>query len=178
MSAAPQKTNSLEPVAQVLKSYGTLGEVLISFLPMMPEDIDLNEPVFLYFEGLSVPFFIESFSLKGSNKALLKLEDVESLAEAEEIVGRKIYMAFDEESVFDGGEGSDEYAAALKFVGFTLVNHTDKSDIQIGTISGVSDFGGNICLEIGEKLYPYHGDLVVSSDKKKKRLTLRLPEGL
>lgn len=169
---------SLEPVAQVLKSYGTLGEVLISFYPSMPEEIDLNEPIFLYFEGLSVPFFIESFNLKGSNKALLKLEDIESLEEAEEIAGQKVYMAFEDSSSYED-EDDDEYTTALSYKGWTLLkDSSDAPAIAVGIISGVSDFNGNICLEIGDDLYPYHSDLVTAADPEKKTLTLRIPEGL
>jgi len=43
-------------IAQVLKSNGTQGELLVSFFDVSPEDIDLEEPVFVYFDGLPVPF--------------------------------------------------------------------------------------------------------------------------
>ena len=49
-------------VAQVLKSNGTDGELLLGFNGFGPEDIDLMEPVFIEFDGLPVPFFIESFT--------------------------------------------------------------------------------------------------------------------
>ena len=53
-------------VAQVLKSNGTDGELLISFLDIAPEDIDLQEPVFIEFDGLPVPFYFESFTPRGT----------------------------------------------------------------------------------------------------------------
>jgi len=49
-------------IAQVLKSNGTEGEVLLSLLDIAPEDIDLQEPVFIEFDGLPVPFYFESFT--------------------------------------------------------------------------------------------------------------------
>ena len=54
--------HNLRQIAQVLKSNGTDGEVAISFRDIAPEDISTEEPVFIYFDGLPVPFFIESFT--------------------------------------------------------------------------------------------------------------------
>ena len=84
--------DDLLPIAQVLKSYGTQGELLISFLAAMPDDIDLNEPVFLIPEGLPVPFFIEEIQFRGTSKALVRFQDIDSMKEAEQIVGQKLYL--------------------------------------------------------------------------------------
>lgn len=45
-------------VARILKSNGTDGELLISFRDIAPEDIDTQEPVFIYCDGLPVPFLL------------------------------------------------------------------------------------------------------------------------
>ena len=63
-------------IAQVLKSNGTDGELLISFLDIAPEDIDLKEPVFIAFDGLPVPFYFESFQPRGTKRALVHLTGV------------------------------------------------------------------------------------------------------
>ena len=49
----------MTPIAKVLKSYGSEGEVLIGFRALLPEDIDQEEPVFVEFDGIPVPFFFE-----------------------------------------------------------------------------------------------------------------------
>ena len=46
----------MQKIAQVLKSNGTDGELLVSFFDIDPEEIDLQEPVFIYMDGLPVPF--------------------------------------------------------------------------------------------------------------------------
>lgn len=165
--------DTLLPVAQVLKSYGTEGEILISFFPEMPDEIDLKEPIFLYYEGLSVPFFIISFTLKGSNRAIVKLEDIESLDEAEEIVGKKLFLP--EEQCFLESNDSEEYSFALQLVGYTLFNQNSE---KIGTITSISNFSGNICLEVGDSLFPFHKELIISSDSQNRTLTLTIAEGL
>ena len=52
-------------IARIVKSNGTDGELLVSFRDVMPEDIDIQEPVFIYSDGLPVPFFIEKIVPKG-----------------------------------------------------------------------------------------------------------------
>jgi hypothetical protein len=51
--------DNLQQIAQVLKSNGTDGELVLGFREIAPEDINLNEPVFIVFDGLPVPFYIE-----------------------------------------------------------------------------------------------------------------------
>lgn len=159
-------TENLLPIAQVLKSYGTEGEVVITFTPKMPDDIDLNEPVFLIFEGLPVPFFIEHIRPFGNNRAYLKLEDIDSLCEGEEIVGKKILQEQEREQ---------SAIKTLSFKGYVLINQTGET---VGIITGVSDFSGNVCLEIGDTLIPYHEDLLIKVNHKKKILQITLAQGL
>lgn len=167
--------NTLMPVAQVLKSYGTEGEMTASLFTSIPEDTYLTEPVFIICDGLPVPFFITSIAPKGSTKALLKIEDIETIAQAEALVGTKLLML---EEVVDEEEDEeiyDEYALARRLVGYTLVNQDKK---EIGIIDAVQNFAGNICLEIGDHMIPFHLDLVLKLNKRKKILSLTIPEGL
>lgn len=167
-------TNKLLPIAQVLKSYGTDGSVIISFLPDMPEDIDLKEPVFLIFEGLSVPFFIEKFERRGSNKALVKFEDIETLYEAEEIVGKKVLANL-------GGDGLDDVdgldgLSLEDLVGYEVL---DQNGLSQGKILDILDFSGNICLSLPEdRLIPFHEDLVISLDEVSSTLSMNIPDGI
>ena len=48
--------HDLQKIAQVLKSNGTDGELVLGFRDIAPEDINVEEPVFIYFDGLPVPF--------------------------------------------------------------------------------------------------------------------------
>lgn len=85
--------DTLVPVARVLKSYGTGGNVMISFSSEMSEYLSNNEePVFLFHDGLPVPFFFESFQIKGVRKAIVALTGICSLEAAEEIVGMDLFL--------------------------------------------------------------------------------------
>lgn len=157
--------DDLLPIAQVLKSYGTQGELLISFLAAMPDDIDLNEPVFLIPEGLPVPFFIEEIQFRGTSKALVRFQDIGSMKEAEQIVGQKLFLPA--ENCY-----SDESDSLL---GYTLFDQDGK---KVGIITQVHDFSGNICVEVNGTLIPLHEDLVMDIRKKGKKIVMNIPQGL
>ena len=73
-----------------MKSNGTDGELVLGFREIAPEDINLQEPVFIIFDGLPVPFYIESFTKRGNAKALVRLTDIRSMEDAEELAGKAV----------------------------------------------------------------------------------------
>ena len=153
-------------IAQVLKSNGTDGELLISFFDVAPEDIDLQEPVFIEFDGLPVPFYFESFTQRGTGRALVRLTGVRSLKDADELSGAAIYADYFEEE-------NDE-----DLIGFTV---QDPDGTVIGTVTDYEDIPGNTCLWVkrpdgAEVLLPFHEDLVVGLSSSV--LTLRIPDGI
>ncbi|MBQ3872187.1 MAG: hypothetical protein II791_00050 [Bacteroidales bacterium] len=154
-------------VAQVLKSNGTDGELLMSFLEVGPEDIDREEPVYIYFDGLPVPFYFESFNQRGTNRALVRLTGVHSLRDADELAGRDVFADY-----FETEEDED-------LTGWKVLS---EDGTPIGTITAYEDIPGNLCIYVdtadGERLLPLHDDLILSMDDTARTLTLRIPEGL
>ena len=104
------------PIAKILKSDGTDGGVLVGLRGIGTEEIDSRKPVFIEFDGLPVPFFVLSVRKKGSARAVLYLNDVVCLKDAEELVGREICIE---------GEAADE--DDLDFTGWTLLNRGKRS---------------------------------------------------
>ncbi len=150
-------------IAKIIKSNGTGGDVLMGLYDISVQDFDLKEPLFIEFDGLPVPFFIESITAKGNYKAIVHLSGVDCLEDAEEIVGRAVWLDAEEEE-----EDSED------FIGWTLL---DKGRI-VGTVTGIEPIPGNLCLIVGDTLVPLHEDLVLSADSEKRILDLDLPEGL
>ena len=158
----------MQKIAQVLKSNGTDGELLVSFFDVLPEDIDLQEPVFIYFDGLPVPFYFESFTPRGTNRALVRLTGVHNLKDADELAGSAIFADYFEEEVDEDLTGWSVLDAA--------------TGAKIGPIIGYEDIPGNLCVYVdtaqGQVLLPLHQDLVASMDHDKREITLTIPEGL
>ena len=103
-------------IAQVLKSNGTDGELVMGFREIAPEDINLQEPVFIVFDGLPVPFYIESFTKRGNTKALVRLTDICSQEDVEEIAGKAVYI--DDAAIPEMSLEEDGFYA---LVGWTLL---------------------------------------------------------
>ena len=157
----------LQQIAKVLKSNGTDGGLLVGFRDIDPEDISLGEPVFIYFDGRPVPFFIADLTQRGNTRAIVHLNDVTSLEDAEELVGQSVWVDWEEE------EGDGEGLGDL--VGWTLAG--------AGRITGFLDIPANPCLEVETKngtsvLVPFHEDLILSADPDARVLEMEIPDGL
>ena len=154
------------PVAKVVKSFGTDGGLLLSS-DVDLESLDFKEPVFIVFDGLQVPFFILDYQAKGA-RAVVHLNDVCNLEDAEELVGRTIYADVEME---DDGE--------LDFTGWTIIDHGNK----LGVCTGLEASPGNPCLNVRlpdsrEVLIPLHEDFILEANPRTRTLSLELPEGL
>ena len=150
-------------IAKILKSHGTDGGLLIGVRDIEVGQIDLQEPVFIEFDGLPVPFFIRDLQPRGTAKAIIHLNDIDSLQDAEEVVGRALSI-----------EGEWEEEEELDFIGWTLLNRGE----PVGTVTGMEPIPGNLCLYVGEAMIPLHEDLILSADPGSRTIDLDLPAGL
>ena len=177
----------MQQIAQVLKSNGTDGELVMSFRDIAPEDINLKEPVFIYFDGLPVPFFFESFQKRGNSKALVHLTDIRNQEDVEEIVGKAVYIEGDEEAELTLEE--DGYAALVGWMVLTPgqmpegVENTEEVDIyEVGEITEFFDIPNNPCIEVetenGSVMIPLHEDLILGIDPENQEIMMEIPEGL
>ena len=166
-------------VAQVLKSNGTDGELVMSFRAIAPEDINLQEPVFIIFDGLPVPFFIESFTKRGNTKALVRLTGIHCQEDVDEIAGKAVYI---EGSAAPELSLEEDGFAAL--VGWMLLTPGDSTDnlYEVGEITDFIDIPNNPCIEVetknGAVMIPLHEDLILSVDPEYQEIIMQIPEGL
>ncbi|MCQ2153739.1 MAG: hypothetical protein MJY44_04120 [Bacteroidales bacterium] len=150
-------------IAKVLKSNGVDGDVLVGLLDGAPEAMHNGEPVLVEFDGLPVPFFVESFTPRGGTKAVIHLTDVSDLKSAEELVGAYLFSA-----------GADEDEPEEDFTGWTLFD----DGVEVGVIDGLEPIPGNPCLQVGDALIPLHEDFVERVDSEARAVYMHLPDGL
>ena len=158
-------------IAKILKSNGTDGGLLIGVRDIDPAEIDPREPVFIEFDGLPVPFFIQDIQQRGTSKAIIHLNDIDTLADAEEVVGRALWI-----------EGEWEEEPEADFTGWVLLDRGRR----VGTVTGMEPIPGNLCLYVRrdnapdepEALVPLHEDLIRAADPDRRELDLNLPDGL
>ena len=176
--------NNLLPVARVLKSFGTSGELLIRYAPDLQKGIDKKRPVFIYFDGLPVPFFIDTIQDRGKNQAILKLESIYSESLASELSGEFIFIEMLKEGKASGAKksGKEELISFEQLIGFDIL---DKEGILLGVVKCFYDYPNNPCLgilksghHVGETLLPLHEDFILHFDAKKGEIIVELPLGL
>ena len=191
----------MQQIAQVLKSNGTDGELVMSFREIAPEDINQKEPVFIYFDGLPVPFFIESLVKRGHSKALVHLTGIKNQEDVEEIAGKAVYV--DDNILPELSLEEDGFAA---LVGWTLLTPAEIPDqvgddeeaveddeeaslpaltgnlYVVGEITEFIDIPNNPCIEVetenGAVMIPLHQDLILSVDPENQELIMQIPAGL
>ena len=171
--------DNLQQVAQVLKSNGTDGELVMGFREIAPEDINLQEPVFIVFDGLPVPFYIESFTKRGNTKALVRLTGIGSMEDVEEITGKAVYI--EEDQLPEMSLEDDGYAA---LVGWMLLTPAEDEEalIEVGEITDFLDIPKNPCIEVetenGAVMIPLHEDFILSVDPEYQEIIMQIPAGL
>ena len=173
--------DNLQQVAQVLKSNGTDGELVMGFREIAPEDINLQEPVFIVFDGLPVPFYIEKFTKRGNTKALVHLTDITSMEDVEEITGKAVYIEADQLPEMSLEE--DGFAA---LIGWTLLtpdqSEEEEALIEVGEITDFLEIPNNPCIEVetenGAVMIPLHEDLILSVDPEYQEIIMQIPAGL
>ena len=190
---ANMSIDDLQQVAQVLKSNGTDGELVMGFREIAPEDINLQEPVFIIFDGLPVPFFIESFAKRGNTKALVHLTDICSMEDVEEIAGKAVYVST--ESMPEMSFEEDGYAALVGWFVLTPAgdfstslcsgrndNEEELVLMEVGEITDFMDIPNNPCIEVetenGAVIIPLHEDFILSLDPENQEIIMQIPAGL
>ena len=157
------------------KPHGVKGELCFSFTDDIFDRVD-GEYLICLLDGILVPFFIEEYRFRSETSALVKLENVDTAEQARKFTNVEVYfpLKFVEE------DDSDDIPTWGYFVGFQVkdIHHGD-----LGEIVAVDDSTMNVLFSIerpdGEEiLLPAHEEFIVKLEKKKRRLTVEVPEGL
>ena len=164
---------NLHPIARIIKSYGIDGELIIRLTDSNQDEINTTEPVYVYFDGLPVPFCINSIKRKGNSQALIQLRPITARI-TEEIIGKDIFSA----TALISQESEDISPKLL--IGFSLIDANGK---LAGTISEFYDYPNNPCIEIKNStneshLIPFAEDLILNFFPEKSQIQIDIPEGL
>jgi 16S rRNA processing protein RimM len=160
-------------LGQITKTSGFEGAVLVRLEKRFVENIPEPESVFLEIEGRPVPFFISSFEYPGADLLKLSFEGYTSVDRVEEFKGCNVFLTT------TGEDNSIEPDLSL-LRGFKL---TDQQKRTIGEISEIISNPGQLLLEIisegnEELLIPFHEDLIIKIDRRRRIVVMEIPEGL
>ena len=120
----------------------------------------------------ALSIFIKAISFQG-RKAFVKFEDVDSIEDAAKLVRLQIYL----EKTARPKSGPREFYND-ELIDFKV---TDESVGLLGSVKGVMQAGANRLLVIDsngkEVLIPVNGPFIISINKRKKTVTVDLPDG-
>jgi 16S rRNA processing protein RimM len=159
----------------VVKPHGLKGEVVIHLDVDAPENYNKLESVFISKnEGkMLIPFFIEKISIS-QQKAHIKFEDVDSLEQANELVGNEVYLPLNFLPPL-----ADTQFYFHEIIEFQVV---DEEKGALGIVKDVyqlphQDLVGMIYQE-KEVLIPINDHTIKKVDREGKMLHVLLPDGL
>ena len=161
-------------LGKIAKKFSFKGEVLCYLDTDEPEMYQNLESVFVQMNRNLVPFFIEQSSLHKDKFLRVKFEEVDSEAEAENLLGSELYLPL---TLLPQLEGNQFYYHEI--IGFKVV---DQRLGDIGTIHSIIENTAQPLFELfkGEKqiLIPMIDDFIVEVNRSKKEITMNTPVGL
>lgn len=149
------------------------GELLFTFDDDIFDQVEADYIVCLM-DGILVPFFFESYRFRSDSTALIKLEGIDTEQQARRMTNVEVYFPKEHAEKLEDNELTWNY-----FVGF-LIKDINKG--EIGKVTDVDDSTINTLFVVDHKgtevLIPAQEDFMVELNRKKKVITMHLPEGL
>lgn len=167
---------SLVKVGRIGKLFGTDGGLTFSLYEISPDDISIEEPLWVIIDSLAVPLFAEYFERKGRSGALVRFADIDTTQRAEEMIGLEVFL----KTVADSDGDGELYFEDLEGYG-AVVKEAGRKDIE-GKITAYVDSDLNPLFVVdtpeGEVLIPAADDFIEEVDVEKRNVIFVLPEGL
>lgn len=155
------------------KPHGIHGELQFTFTDDIFDRADCDYLVCLL-DGIFVPFFIEEYRFRSDSTALVKLEGIDTAERARMFTNVEVYFPVKYAEEADGGELSWNF-----FTGFLM------EEIHYGMLGEITDVDTTtvntlfvVQGEDGEILVPAREEFILGIDRKRKIITVKLPEGL
>jgi 16S rRNA processing protein RimM len=159
-------------LGRILKIQGYDGTMTVKLGKDFIDNIPEMESVFLEIEGKPVPFFISSSQYSGSEILKLRFEGFGTYEKVSDFAGCLVFLTT--------GKVKSPRSGNKSITGFKVIL---SNKTALGSIEEIINNPGQDLLKIispekKEILIPYHDDFIVRIDKKKRIITVQLPEGL
>lgn len=162
-------------LGKIVSKYSFKGELLIKLDTDEPESYENLESVLVEYRHKLIPFFIETSQLHKSNLLRVKFEDVDSEADADDLMSFSVYLPL---NMLPKLENHQFYYHEV--IGFKAI---DKKHGNLGEITGVNDQTPQALFELKhptgkEILIPINDQFIQQIDKENSTFYFQTPEGL
>ena len=157
------------------KAHGLKGEINFQFTDDVWDRAD-SDYIICEVDGILVPFFIEEYRFRSDSTAIMKLEDIDSIEQAQMLVNSPVFI----EKKYQEELGEDEVSLHY-FIGFKMLDGDDGKDI--GTIIDIDDQTDNWLFIVErpdgtEVMIPAHEEFISEIRQEDKIMVMDLPLGL
>ncbi len=160
-------------IGKLVATFGVGGELILQHHLGKKSSLKGLESIFLEAsKDEMLPYFIESTRIKSDDEIYIKFEDINTKEAARPFIRKEVWL---EESDFHKYAGK---SAPISLLGFHIIdNGTDIGEI-LEVIEQPHQLLCRISLEGKDALIPIHEDTLQNLDKKNKKVTVDLPDGL
>lgn len=160
---------------KITKLFGNNGQLAVVLYDAFPEQINMEEPLYIEVDMLTVPLFLESFELRGRSGAIVGFADFDTDRRASELIGKELFVKDEDE----GESDQTEQMSLTDMIGYKVTvkrsklegEITDCFDNDLNPLFEI-DFGGT------RVLVPAVEEMTVSINHRKRTVRFDLPEGL
>ncbi len=152
---------------------GIKGEII--FKPTSLGEIDLNSISVLFIEDPEnsfLPYFIEHFIIKNTQKILLKLEGINTKEQASQLLQKKVWILKE-----DFKKGTS-LTSPISLIGFDLIDKKSFLGVVKDVIRTSTQWVIKIIINNTEVFIPLQEEIILKIDLPEKKLYMSIPEGL
>lgn len=158
------------------KPHGVKGELSFHFADDIFDRVDADY-LLIEIDGLLVPFFIDEYRFRSDETALMTFSGIDTEDKAAELTGCDVYFP----RSLANDEDDDSPVSRAEIIGFSIIDaQTSKA---VGTVKAIDDSTLNTLFEVTtlegqEVLLPVSEDLIKDVDKKARKITMEIPQGI
>jgi 16S rRNA processing protein RimM len=160
-------------IGYIKKTFGYKGDVCVNLKDDVMDSLGKCEFVFINIDGYHIPYHLEGIDEKSD--VILKLEGINTIDEAQYIVGSNVFV---EESIFSKDDLEKLYLITDSIIGYKLMS----DNLDIGIINKVDQLPTQLLAHVknAEKTYliPIVEEFLQKIDFQRKIIYLNLPEGI
>lgn len=160
-------------VGRLNRTFGLKGHIRAFIEPAIISRLKKLEVIFIHLKNTHIPHFLDESDLNESGHCMFHFEEVKDKTAADALVGKEIYI---DPSIL---RKVKPYEAIGDFIGFKLI---DEKSGDLGILENVTVLPnhdvGHFLYQGKEILFPWNEQVILKIDKRKKEISIRLPEGL